>query len=105
MLAPTGYGYTGSSRLVRRQSSPGTHRSLCHSIEEVRQADTQDLGDAAKIQDRKVTLAPLHGADEGAVELTPLSQVGLRPSAGQTALPQAKSQVAKKTAVVKVHFP
>ena len=47
----------------------------------------------------------LHGTDEGAVELTPLSQVGLRPLAGQAALSQAKSQVTKKTAVVKVHFP
>jgi hypothetical protein len=70
---------------------------------EVVQGNAQNLRQQAEIENRQVPLAALHRADERAVEMAAIAEVGLRPLAGEPVLTEAETQVPEEFAVVKVH--
>lgn len=74
-----------------RAATAGSPRPSGLAGEEIGEGDAQDAGEAAQVQDRQVALAPLDGADEGAVQLTAGAQLRLGQVAGPPLLAEAGS--------------
>jgi hypothetical protein len=74
------------------------------SVKQMRQSDAQQPRDQPQVENRKVTLAALDGADEGAVEGAFLGQLRLRPFVGKAALANAVAEFAEEISVADVHW-